>query len=248
MRLEERTVVVTGGNSGIGRAIALACRGEGARVVVLGREPATLAETQEALGDRGLAVRGDVTRHADLERLFTETAERFGPVDVLVAAAGHYRPTPFEEIDEEAFRRCCDVNFMGAFFTVQAALPHLRRGASVILVTSTANTAGVPGLSVYGASKAAVRSLARTLSAELLPRGIRVNALSPGFIDTPTFERAGMSPERKTSFLEDAAGQVPMGRVGRPADVAGAAVFLASDDSSYLAGIELPVSGGLGEI
>lgn len=247
MRLAGKVAVVTGGNSGIGLAIARAFREEGADVAVLGRDPESLAVAASALGPEALARRGDVGRGDDLARLFSDATGRFGGVDVVVACAGLYEPTPFEQIREEDFDRTCDVNFRGAFFTVQAALPHLREGGSIVLVTSTANTAGVPGLSVYAATKAAVRSLARTLAVELQPRGLRVNALSPGMIDTPIFDRLGMSPEDRSRLERSMVPQIPLGRFGRADEVAAAAVFLASDESSYITGIELPVSGGLGQ-
>jgi NAD(P)-dependent dehydrogenase (short-subunit alcohol dehydrogenase family) len=248
MRLEEKVAVVTGGNSGIGLAIARALRNEGAALAILGRDPESLAVAASDLGNGTIALRGDVARREDLDRLFGETVARHGFVDVVVACAGHYEPLPFEQVDGDAFDRTCTVNFRGAFFTVHAALPHLREGGSVILVTSTANTAGVPGLSVYAATKAALRSLARTLAVELQTRGIRVNAVSPGMIDTPIFDRLGMSSDERSRLEQSMAAQIPMGRFGRPAEVAAAAVFLASDDSSYVTGIELAVSGGLGQV
>jgi NAD(P)-dependent dehydrogenase (short-subunit alcohol dehydrogenase family) len=248
MRLEGKVAVVTGGNSGIGLAIARTFRDEGANVAILGRDPDSLAVAATELGPGALACRGDVARRGDLVGLFQETADRFGGVDVVVACAGLYEPTPFEKVSEEDFDRTCDVNFRGVFFTVQAALPHLREGGSILLVTSTANTAGVPGLSVYSATKAAVRSLARTLAAELQPRGLRVNAVSPGMIDTPIFDRLGMSPEDQSGLERSMASQIPLGRFGRPDEVAAAAVFLASEESSYVTGVELAVCGGLGQV
>ena len=248
MRLDGKTAAITGGNSGIGLAIARTFRREGARIAVLGRDPDTLAAAADELGSGTLAVRGDVARPDDLERFFSKVESAFGGLDVLVANAGVYTSAPLEESTPELFDTMSDVNFRGTFFTVQRALHCLRDNASVILVTSTANTAGIPGLSVYSATKAAVRSLARSFAAELQPRRIRVNALSPGMTDTPIFERIGMTRAEVDAMQEAMSGQIPMGRFGRPDEIAAAALFLASDASSYVTGIELPVSGGLGQL
>ncbi|MDT8436939.1 MAG: glucose 1-dehydrogenase [Gemmatimonadota bacterium] len=248
MRLEGKAAVVTGGNSGIGFAIATALRDEGAGVAILGRSPESLAVAASELGPDAIARRGDVTRPEDLDALYEEVAGRFGGIDILVANAGLYEPRAFSEVDPETFDRTVAVNFRGVFFTVQRALPHLRDGASIVLVSSTARTAGVPGLSVYAATKAAVRSLARTLAVELQPRNIRVNALSPGMVDTPIFDRAGLTAQQQAEMRSVMAGQIPLGRFARPAEVAAAALFLASPASSYVTGSELPVSGGLGQV
>ncbi len=232
MRLDGRTAAITGGNSGIGLAIARAFRDAGARVAILGREPTTLAAAADELGPEGLAVRGDVARPEDLDRFFSDVESTFGGLDVLVANAGVYSSAPIDEITAEVCDLWTAINCRGTFFTIQRALPHLRDGASVILVTSTANTAGIPGLSVYSATKAAVRSLARSLAAELQPRGIRVNALSPGMTDTPIFERTGMTRAEVEALQEAMSGQIPMGRFGRPDEIAAAALFLASNASS----------------
>lgn len=247
-RLAGKTAVVTGGNSGIGLAIAKAFRDHGAAVAVLGRDPESLADAGRLLGDDALAVEGDVTRMEDLERLYAETTRRFGGIDVLVVNAGIVELARLADVDEAAFDRTSDVNFKGAFFTVRAALPHLEPGGSVILVSSGSNKVGSPAAPVYAATKAAVRSLARSLAADLVGRGIRVNCLSPGFIDTPIFDRSGMHGGDPEGFFEGLEEMIPMGRVGHPEEVADAAVFLASDESSYITGIELPVSGGLGQI
>jgi NAD(P)-dependent dehydrogenase (short-subunit alcohol dehydrogenase family) len=248
MRLQGKVAVITGGSSGIGLTTARHFRAEGAQLVIFGRSDVSLKRAAAELGRGVAAVRGNVTCAGDLKRLFATATDRFGGVDALVANAGVYYPGPFDQIGPEDFDRTCEVNFKGTFFTVQEALPHLRAGASVILITSTANEAGVPGLSVYSATKAAVRSLARTLSAELLPRGIRVNALSPGVIETPIFSRIGMTREEEAGLREGMEELIPMRRLGSPEEVAKAAVFLASDESSYMAGTELVVSGGLGEV
>jgi NAD(P)-dependent dehydrogenase (short-subunit alcohol dehydrogenase family) len=248
MRLTGKHAAVTGGNSGIGLAIAEALAGEGASVGILGRDPATLASAADRIGSGTVATPGDISDTADLEAFYERVEQAFGGLDILVANAGIYTATPLEETTVEFFDRVSDVNFRGAFFTVQRALPLLRDGASVILITSTINESGVPGLAVYAATKAAVRSLARSLAAELLPRGIRVNAISPGIIDSPIFERLELDEEQLAGLKRTLEGQIPAGRMGTPEEVARLAVFLASDDSSYMTGCEVPVSGGLGQI
>lgn len=248
MTTTKRFAAITGGNSGIGLAIAEAFRDEGMGVAILGRDGSTLESAASALGPDTIAVRGDVADENDLKRFYDGIRATFGGLDVLVANAGVYRSASLAETPAELFDHLCAVNFRGTFFTVQFALPLLRDGASIVLVTSTINEAGVPGLSVYAATKAAVRSLARTFAAELQPRGIRVNALSPGIIDTPIFSRQGMDDTRVAELKNELKGQVPAGRLGTPVEVARAAVFLASDESSYITGCELPVSGGLGQV
>lgn len=247
-RLAGKVAVVTGGNSGIGFAIARTFHDEGASVVVFGRNAETLREAEAQLGERSLAVEGDASRPDDLRRLCDAAAERFGGIDVVVANAGIVELGRIADIDEAMFDRTADVNFKGVFFTVRAALPHLRPGGSVILVTSGSNRVGSPDAPVYAATKAAVRSLARSLAADLVGRGVRVNALSPGFIDTSIFDRSGMHGGDPEQFFERLEEMIPMGRVGHPEEVADAALFLASEASSYVTGIELPVGGGLGQI
>jgi NAD(P)-dependent dehydrogenase (short-subunit alcohol dehydrogenase family) len=247
-RLAGKTAIVTGGNSGIGLAIATAFAAAGARVAILGRNPETLADAAEELGEETLAIEGDASRPADLVRFCDAAAERFGGIDVVVANAGIVELGRIADIDEEMFDRTSDVNFKGAFFTVRAALPHLRPGGSVILITSGSNRVGSPDAPVYAATKAAVRSLARSLAADLVGRGVRVNALSPGFTDTSIFDRSGMHGGDPEQFFERLEEMIPMGRVGQPEEIADAALFLASDAASYVTGIELPVSGGLGQI
>ncbi|MCB9745762.1 MAG: SDR family oxidoreductase [Alphaproteobacteria bacterium] len=246
-KLNGKVVVVTGGNSGIGRATARALVAQGAKVVIFGRNAETLADAAAELGGAVTTVQGDVTRRADLERLFTEAAA-LGPVQALFVNAGVAFPAPLEASDESFFDRIFDVNVKGAYFTVQAALPHLAEGASIILNASAVAAKGMAGMSVYSASKAAVRSFARTLSAELLPRGIRVNTVSPGPIETPIFDRMGL-PE---AAVDEMAGQilsvVPAGRFGAPDDIARAVVFLADPSNTYLAGADLVVDGGYSQL
>jgi NAD(P)-dependent dehydrogenase (short-subunit alcohol dehydrogenase family) len=239
---------VTGGNSGIGLAIARAFRNEGAELAILGRDAGTLEAAAADLGPNTLAVQGDVSKLDDLDRFYREIESSFGGLDVLVVAAGLYEPASLADTTPELFDRTSDVNFRGSFFTVQRALPLLRDGASVILITSTINEAGVPGLTAYAATKAALRSLVRGFAAELHPRGIRVNAISPGIIDTPIFDRLDRTDDEVRSLKAALQSQVPVGRLGTAGEVAAAAVFLASDRASYITGVELPVSGGLGQL
>ena len=248
MKLQGKVAVVTGGNSGIGLAIAREFTVQGADVVVFGRNPETLDEAVQSIGNGTLGVQGDVTRLADLDRLYQETVARFGKIDILVANAGIARPAPLDQTDEALFDLTSDINFKGAFFTVQKAVPHLNDGASIILVTSSGNVKGLPNFSVYVATKAAVRSLARSFSAELLPRGIRVNALSPGPIETPIFGRMGLPEEAMDGIAAQMTEMIPIKRFGKPEEMAKAALFLASSDSSYVVGSELVADGGLSQL
>ncbi len=247
-RFEGKVAVVTGGNSGIGLAIAQTFQQEGASVVVFGRNKKTLDEAAASLQHDVLAIQGDVTTLIDLDRLYTEAAARFGKIDILVANAGIGVVRPIDQTDEALFDQISDVNFKGVFFTVQKALPHLKDGAAIVLVSSVANRKGLAGFAVYSATKAAVRSLARTFSAELLPRGIRVNVISPGPIQTPILHRMGLQPAQVEAFTEQVASQVPMKRFGTAQEMATVALFLASDDSSYLAGTEIIADGGMTQL
>ena len=248
MKLQGKVAVVTGGNSGIGLAIAREFAEQGADVVVFGRNAETLDEAIQSIGNGTLGVQGDVTRLADLDRLYQETVARFGKIDILVANAGIARPAPLDLTDEALFDLTSDINFKGAFFTVQKAVPHLNDGASIILVTSAGNVKGLPNFSVYVATKAAVRSLARSFSAELLPRGIRVNALSPGPIETPIFGRMGLPEEAIDGIAAKMTEMLPIKRFGQPEEMAKAALFLASSDSSYVVGAELVADGGMSQL
>ncbi len=248
MKLQGKVAVVTGGNSGIGLAIAREFTEQGADVVVFGRNAQTLDEAVRSIGNGTLGVQGDVTRLDDIDRLYQETVARFGKIDILVVNAGIARPAPLDLTDEALFDLTSDINFKGAFFTVQKAVPHLNDGASIILVTSAGNVKGLPNFSVYVATKAAVRSLARSFSAELLPRGIRVNALSPGPIETPIFGRMGLPEEAMDGIAAQMTEMIPLKRFGKPEEMAKAALFLASSDSSYVVGAELVADGGMSQL
>ncbi len=250
MKLENRVAVITGGNSGIGRATARLFRSQGAKVVVFGRDRQSLEEIGRELGEQGLVVQGDVTKLADLEALFQQAHARFGPLDILVANAGIAKFVPLAQFTEELFDEISAVNFKGVFFTVQKALPYLRDSASVILVGATdADKHGKPLQSVYSATKAAVRSLARTFSAELLPRRIRVNVLSPGLTQTPILTRdIGLPGPARDQLAQAIKGMIPVGRLGTAEEMAQAMLFLASDDSAYFLGAELAPDGGLTQV
>ena len=247
-KLANKVAVITGGNSGIGLAIAKQFRAEGARIAIFGRDEKTLKLASEELGSGTVAIQGDVTRLADLDRLYRETTERLGKIDILVANAGIATFTPIDNTTETQFDQISEINFKGAFFTVQKAVAHLNPGASILLVTSAANTLGRQSLSIYAATKAAVRSLARSFSADLLPRGVRVNALSPGPILTPIFDRLGMPKEQLEEVAQTFVEQNPMKRFGTAEEMAQAALFLASPASSYVAGAELVADGGFSQL
>ncbi|WP_297369254.1 SDR family oxidoreductase [Acidocella sp.] len=245
--LAGKTALITGGSSGIGLATARLLRAHGARVAIMGRDSARLARAAAELGDV-VTIEGNVASLADLARLRTELENAFGGLDILFANAGTAKATPLATTDEATYAQIMDVNVKGVFFTVQAVLPLLRPGGSVILNTSWLNQVGLPGRAILSASKAAVRSFARTLSAELLPRKIRVNAVSPGSIETPLHRDQDQSDEAYAAYVARVGTQVPLGRMGRPEEIAAAVLFLASEASSYMVGAEIVVDGGRAEL
>jgi len=247
-QLKDKTALITGGNSGIGFATAKLFIEEGAEVVITGRNQETLDKAAKELGAKVLAVKSDVSNLSELDSLFSTIKEKFGILDVLFANAGIAKIAPLEEVTESHFDQHFNINVKGLFFTVQKALPMLSDGASVILNASIVKDKGFAGMSVYTATKAAVRSFARTWTSELAPRGIRVNSISPGPIETPIYERMDMPKDQMDEFAGSIAEQVPLGRFGKPEDIAQAALYLASDASRYAAAIDLVVDGGLSHV
>lgn len=247
-KLEDKVAVITGGSSGIGFATAKRFIEEGARVVITGRDQGALDRAVEELGGQVVGVQGDVAKVEDLDTLYRTVSSQVGKIDVLFVNAGIAPFVPVTDVTEEHFDHLFDINVKGAYFSVQKSLPHLADGASIILNSSVANRLGLEGTSVYSATKAAVRSLARTLSAELAPRGIRVNTLSPGFIETPLMGKLGLPPEVVEEFASSVMGRVPLGRPGRADEMASAVTFLASQESSYVVGAELIADGGLTQV
>ncbi|HLZ87404.1 MAG TPA: SDR family NAD(P)-dependent oxidoreductase, partial [Puia sp.] len=213
-QLQHKVAVVTGGSSGIGLGIAKRFAAEGSKVVITGRNKTSLDKAVAEIGHGTLGIQGDVSHLHDLDRIFRTVDEKLGKIDILVANAGSYIVGPLAEFTEEMFDQLSDINFKGTFFTVQRALPALKDGASVVLVSSTVNGKGVPNHAAYSATKAAIRSLARSFSAELLARKIRVNTLTPGPVDTPIFSTVAGSPEDAKAMMEAMANFTPLKRVG----------------------------------
>jgi NAD(P)-dependent dehydrogenase (short-subunit alcohol dehydrogenase family) len=247
-KLENKVAVITGGNSGIGLATARLFAANGASVVIAGRDKTSLDSAVTSIGHNTISIVADVSKSADRTRLFNAVAEKFGKIDVLFVNAGIARFAPLEAVDEAFFDEQVAINFKGAFFTVHAARPHLNNGASVIFNATALVHKGLANSSVYTATKAALVSLAKTLSAELLGRGIRVNALSPGAISTPIYGKLGLPAEAVEKMASEIQNQVPMKRFGEAEEIAKAALFLASSDSSYFVGNELIVDGGLAQL
>lgn len=246
-RLEGKDILVTGGTTGIGLACAALFRQEGARIAITGRSESNLATAKEALGDDVLTVRADVSRVAEIEAMVDQVKERFGGLDGVLVNAGVAKFKPYLEMDEATFDEIMDTNVKGAWFTITRCAPILRRGSAVVITASIGPHKGQVGLGAYAASKAAARSMARNLSAELVDRGVRVLALSPGPTLTPLFDRMG-TPEEVDAVIERLVSTVPMKRIGTTDEIAKAALFLISDDSSFMLGAELVVDGGKSQL
>jgi NAD(P)-dependent dehydrogenase (short-subunit alcohol dehydrogenase family) len=247
-RLEGKITLITGGNSGIGLATAKQFVNEGAYVFITGRRDAELAAAVKEIGRNVTGVQGDVSNLGDLDRLFAQIKREKGKLDIVFANAGVAKFAPFGTITEEFYDSIFDINVKGLLFTVQKALPLLPDGASIILNASVVGSKGLPTNSVYSATKAAVRSFARTWTTDLKDRRIRVNAVSPGPIETPGLSGLLASSEAGEQRLKMISNNVPLGRLGTPDEIAKAVVFLASDDSSYITGTELFVDGGFAQV
>jgi NAD(P)-dependent dehydrogenase (short-subunit alcohol dehydrogenase family) len=247
-KLEGKVALVTGGNSGIGLATARQFVNEGAYVFLTGRREPELAAAVEEIGSNVTGVQGDVSNLGDLDRLFAQIKREKGRLDIVFANAGVAKLAPLGTITEELYDSVFNINVKGVLFTVQKALPLLPDGASIILNASIVASKGLPANSVYAATKAAVRSFARTWTTDLRERRIRVNAVSPGATDTPGLNELLASTEVGQQRLKTISTSVPLGRLGTPDEVARAVVFLASDDSSYITGTELSVDGGLAQV
>ena len=244
-KLKGKTALVTGGTSGIGLATAQLFLAEGARLAITGRSPVSLARARETFGQNALVYASDTGNTADIDALVADISQHFDGLDILILNAGTAAPAPLEAVSEAAFDEALAVNFKGVFFTLQKALPLLRAGGSVVVTTSITNRLGSPNFSVYGACKAALRSLVASLSLELIPRKIRINAVSPGPIATPMFDRLGLPPDVSAAIQNEIAQKSPSGRFGSPEEVARTILFLASDESSYIVGQEIVVDGGI---
>jgi NAD(P)-dependent dehydrogenase (short-subunit alcohol dehydrogenase family) len=247
-KLAGKIALVTGGNSGIGLATAQRFIAEGAYVFITGRRQAELDSAVQHLGNSAFGVQSDVSSLADLDRLFTTIKEQKGRLDVVFANAGIAEFAPIEAVTEAQYDRQFDINVKGLFFTVQKALPLLSDGATVVLMASIVGSKGFESNSVYSATKAAIRSLARTLTSDLKARRIRVNAVSPGPIETPGLNGVLDTPEQVAEFKAQMVTTVPLGRIGEADEIAKAVVFLVSDDSSFVTGAELFVDGGMAQV
>jgi len=244
-KLSGKTALITGGTTGIGLAAARLFHAEGARVFITGRSEKTLAEAKRQLPADVTAIRSDTSRLQDIDALIVTLKPQVDHLDVVFINAGVARFLPFETVTPEIFDEMFDINIRGAYFTIQKLLPLMGSGSSVVLTTSVAADLGFATSSAYGATKAALSSLARTLSNELAPRGIRVNEVSPGPIETPIYDKMGLPAEQAAGFKDTMAHLVPLKRMGEPDEVARAALFLASDDSSFLLGAKIRIDGGL---
>lgn len=247
-RLNGKIALVTGGNSGIGLASAIRFAEEGAQVVIVGRRQEELDKALQLIGPGAIAIQGDISNLADLDRIYAQVKATKGRIDIVFANAGLGDFQPIGAITEASFDRTFGINVKGTLFTVQKALPLMSAGGSVILTGSTTATMGTPAFSVYSATKAALRNFARSWALDLKGTGIRVNVLSPGPISTPGLDLALSGTGQKDAIIDAMVAQIPLDRIGKPEEVAAAALFLASDESSFMTGSEMFVDGGFAQV
>jgi len=247
-RLKDKRALITGGTSGIGLETARRFVAEGARLAITGKNPATLDAARKELGENVLVIASDASDVAGQKKIAGTVREVFGGLDILFANAGIADLRPIEQWDEAGFDRSFSLNFKGPYFLIQALLPVFGNPASIVLNASVNAHIGMPNTSVYGATKAALLSLTRTLSGELIARGIRVNAVSPGPISTPLYGKLGLSEAGLKAVSASIQSQVPAGRFGNPSEIANAVVFLASDESAFTVGAEIQIDGGMGTL
>lgn len=247
-RFEGKVAVITGGNSGIGYAAAERLRDEGAQVVIVGRSADKVAKAATELGEDAVGLAADVSDNGALDAVYADIKQRFGRIDLLFANAGVAFFAPVSDVTEEFFDSMTRINQRGLFFTVQKALPLLGEGSSVVVNTSVVNEMGLQNGSVYAATKAAARNLVRGFARELAPRGIRVNAVAPGPIETPIYGKTGLPGDALDEFSKGIVAQVPMQRFGQSSEIAGAVAFLGSADASFVTGAEIPIDGGMTQV
>lgn len=247
-KLENKVAVITGANSGIGLATAKIYLDEGAKVVLAGRRQEALDEVAANLQGDFITVKADVAKAEDNKRLIEEATKKYGKIDILFLNAGVAPPTPTDQINEEHYNYVFDINVKGPILATKEALPHLNDGGTILFTNSVVTQRGFEGLGVYSATKGALRAYQRVLTAEVKPRKIRVNSIAPGPIATPIYDKMGLPEETVEEMGKGFAQQVPLGRFGKPEEIAKSALFLASEDASYINGVELEVDGGLSQI
>lgn len=247
-KLEGKIALITGGTSGIGLAAARLFREQGARLVLTGRDAGRIAAAAQEFGDAALVLRSEAGNLADIDALVAQTQAHYGRLDVLFLNAAVTNPAPIGHVTEAMFDEVMNVNFKGEFFTIQKALPLMANGGAIVLTTSITNRTGSPNFPIYGASKAALRSLVQSLSLALIPQGIRINSICPGPVDTGGFQRLPLAPDVHSAIKADISARSPIKRFATPEEIAKVALFLASDDSAYVVGEEIVVDGGITQV